>query len=356
MTVIMPTRNRPDQAIAQLRLFNALACPHPIVIADSSDSCDDRLIRAANGVATYRRFAPSMTYYQKLAAILPAVTTPFVLTVPDKKVTFPHSIEPLINRLRRRSSDVAAVGYVLRFQRVEHIFDIFRVFLFTPSVDEEEPLRRLYHLMRRYQPSGFAVFRTQALAHSASAAAAGIDGHIFQEIMFMSTLVLQGGIARLPVIFSLHGEEDSLTAIEQRNPLRWFAYDSVSFFRHYARYRDALAQFIGRNRVPVPERVDLNHLLDMIHATWLGRECDTGVINHVTRMLLGDPLPFLTVPHDWPGPRSIEDGDAVHTARAGTRTYLWRRGVLVAEPRNEISIADAEIEAVERGLEIFYSD
>jgi glycosyltransferase domain-containing protein len=355
LTVIIPTRNRPHQVIAQLRLFRALDFPYPVVIADSSDAVDDALARAVEGTATYRHFAPGRGYYEKLADVLPDVTTPFVLTVPDKKVTFPHAIAPLIDRLRHHHGDVAAVGYVLRFQRIEQDFDIFRVFFFTPSIDEEEPLRRLYHLMRRYQVSGFAVFRTQALARCVAQAIA-VKGQIFQEIMFMSTLVLHGGIARLPVIFSLHGAEESLTPVDQRHPLRWFVRDSPSFFHHYAVYRDALAVLIRENAVPVPDRVDLAHLLDLIHATWLARESDTGVINHVTRMLLGDPLPAVEAPRDWPGPRPVGDGDLVHTARAGTRRYLWRRAVLQAEPRAEITITAAEIQAVERGLEVFYAD
>jgi len=355
LTVIMPTRNRPHQVIAQLRLFRALGFPYPVVVADSSDAVDDALAHAVEGAATYRRFAPGRGYYEKLADLLADVTTPFVLTVPDKKVTFPHAIEPLIERLRHRQADVAAVGYVVRFQRIEQDFDIFRVLFFTPSIEEEEPLRRLYHLMRRYQVSGFAVFRTQALARCAAQAVA-IEGQIFQEIMFMSTLALQGGIARLPVIFSLHGAEDSLTSVDQRHPLRWFVRDSPSFFRHYAVYRDALADCIRANAVPVPDGVDLAHLLDLIHATWLGRESDTGVINHVTRMLLGDPLPALGAERDWPGPRPVADGDLVHPAGAGARRYLWRRDVLEAEPRAEITITAADIEAVERGLDIFYAD
>ncbi len=356
LTVVLLTRNRPQQAIAQLRLFKKIELPYPVVIVDSSDPAQAAIVRsaAAEGV-TYRYLAPEIGLYQKLAGVSDLVDTPFVLTVPDKKITFPHSIDPLLAHLRRHADYVAAAGYVLRFEEYEQDIDIFRVFFFTPSVDEDAPMQRHYHLMRRYQPSAFAVLRTKALA-AAALQAVPIAGSIFKEIMLMNALALQGKIARLPVILSLHGAESSRLPLTERDPLHWFLHDAGSFFRHYVAYREALATHIRAEAVPCPDGVDLTRLLDMIHSTWLGRSCDTGAFNHVARMLLGEAMPPLGVPGDWLGPSAPKAGDVVHIAGAGQRRYLWRRSGLGAEPRSEITITDAEIRRVERALDIFFAE
>jgi glycosyltransferase domain-containing protein len=355
LTAILPTRNRTHQVVAQLRLFEAVNFPYPLIVADSSDTLDERLLRAADGVARYRRFPPEMDYYEKTIRVVADITTPFVLTLADKKVAFPHSIDPLLMHLEQRDECVAAVGYVLRFKRHENDFDVYRVSLYAPSIDEGEPLRRLYHLMRRYQVSGFGVFRTEAIAHCA-AHASRTRGKIFREMMFMSALALRGGIARLPLIFNLHGAEESLSPLDERHPLHWFLGNPSSFFQHYTAYRDALARLIRDSVAPLPEPANLNRLLDLIHGTWLGRECDTGVINHVARGLLGDEMPPLQTPQDWPGVRPVEHGDLVHVTRDGQRRYIWRRSVLEAEPRAEITVTTAQIDAAEDALEVFFED
>src|SRR5262249_36119223 len=121
-------------------------------------------------------------------------------------------------------------------------------------------------------------------------------------------------------------------------------------------YREALARLIHSSGVRAPGRTNLRHLLDLIHATYWGRECNTSVFNHATELLLGDALPPVHPGPDWPGRRPVGEGDVVHVTRGGQRRYLWRRNVLEAEPRGDITIAPAEIQAAEKALEIFFDD
>src|SRR5438105_15416086 len=88
LTAVLPTRNRAGQAAAQLRLFRALSFPFPIVVADSSDVVDPALVEAAaSSGATYLRYLPHIDLYAKLTDVVSAVETPFVVVVPDKKIT-----------------------------------------------------------------------------------------------------------------------------------------------------------------------------------------------------------------------------------------------------------------------------
>src|SRR5262249_19112184 len=149
-------------------------------------------------------------------------------------------------------------------------------------------------------------------------------GAVFKEVMLMNALALQGKIARLPLIFGLHGAETSRSPLSERNPLHWFLDDPPSLFRHYVAYRDVLVRHIRQQGIADVADVDLTRLVDIIHATWLGRSCDTGSFNHVARMLPGAPLPPIVEPRDWPGPRAPAAGDIVHTGGDGRRRYVWR--------------------------------
>ena len=64
-----------------------------------------------------------------------------------------------------------------------------------------------------------------------------------------------------------------------------------SFFTSYLAFRDGIAQFIRTKRIDVPQDARIEQILDMSHATYLGRELDLGMTNYAARLLLGDDLP-----------------------------------------------------------------
>jgi glycosyltransferase domain-containing protein len=371
LTVILPTRNRPRYCAAQLRFFKDCGLAHPIVVADSGDPADAQAVRdACAGIAQYRRFDPSIGVVEKFITTLRAIETPFVVTAPDDDVTFPHAIDAALAHLRQNPDFIAAHGYVLRFGMHEDDFDIHNVSGFAPTIGHDEPLQRLYHLIRRYQPIIWAVFRTETFA-AAMKAARGVDGFIFQELTFAATAALGGKIARLPLIFSMRGKEESMSPLDQIHPLFWFLRDAGGFFEKYRAYRAGLVQRIRREALaakPVLARLrarvgmlrhgaavksDLQQVLDLVHAAWLGRELDLGILEHTVRQRLGDALPAIHIAPVWPGWREPTQGDAVHSSPRGDRRYVWRREVLAAEPREEIKITPDEMARIERELDAY---
>lgn len=352
LTVILPTRNRANVVVATLRLFEAAGVRHRIIIAESSDTPDRSLEQAAARVgAIVRRYPADVGLYDKLADVAASVTTPFVLAVPDKKPTLAYGIDDLLSHLQRHADHVSAAGYVLRYGIQGSDIDIYRVHIFVPSVADPNPLWRLFEMMRRYQPSAFAVFRTDALLACAKQASL-VRGLLFQEIMFMNALVLQGKVARVPVVFGLHGPERSHSPIAQRDPMYSFLADGRSFFEHYRSYCEALATFVRQLGIRIPEGVSLTRLLDLIHASWLGSNIDVGKINYVVQGLLAGDVTSLVEEADWPGSRPIGPRDRVH--HRPMRRHIWRDAVLNAEPREEIRIADRDIDEVNRALDIVF--
>ncbi len=220
---------------------------------------------------------------------------------------------------------------------------------FVPSLDHDDPLQRYYHLMRRYQPGHFAVLRTEALrrAISLSTKAAGA---IFQEIISMAALALQGKVLRLQNVFTFQGPDISFHPIGRTDPTRWFMEDAASFFSHYRRYRRLLTRFANELGITAPAGTRLGQLVDVINAVWLNRNFDNGMLNHTARLLLGDDLPPLAGRTPPTAPKDVEPSDIVHHGANGRR-YIWRRAVLEAEPREEIAISADEMSRVMKQLE-----
>jgi len=355
----MPTRNRPRHCLAQLRFLRACGATHPILVADSSDeNVAERVHMDCAGAADYSFSNSAADVNEKLAHVLQSVDTPFTVTVPDDDVTFPHAIDAALAHLRANPDYVAAHGYTLRFGILDGDFDIHDVFSFTPTIKADRPLRRHYELMRRYQPFFWAVFRTEVLV-LALTEATKTQGAVFRELAFMSCAVLKGKVARLPVVFAMRGMEESLTSAVEVHPMLWFLHDPRSFFRRYSEYRDALAAF-ARNDASLLTNLlpatPLEHILDLNHATLLGRAVDVGMINHQAQLLLGEPLSSIQVAPQWPGPRPPEAGDLIHSSQREGRRYIWRRRIIEAEPRDEIAIDNGEMATVERQLDAYYLD
>ena len=321
-----------------------------MIVADSSDPDSAERVRAAiPGFVHYRALETELNLYDKLEAVLSTVETPFVLVASDRKITFPHAVNQLMAHLRTHQDHVAAAGYIVGFTTHDDAIDINRVVWFTPTIDDDDPLQRHYHLMQRYQSWAFGAFRTAPLLR-AVAQARRVTGAVFQETMLMNALALQGKMARLPIVLSLQSEEKSFHLPKRNDPFFWFLDDIGSFFRHYARYRRALTRFIRELCVAAPPDHDLDQLVDMVHAVWLHRNFDDGRLNHAARLLLGDALPPLPGPgtrHPW---RPPADGDAV---RSGARRYIWRDEVLRAEPKGEIHISKAEMDRVAMQLDVY---
>jgi len=353
LTVVVPTKNRPQRVLALLHFFKDCGLRHPIVVADTSDIDQASRVRSAcTGVASYLGFDRRLRLADKLTELVSSIETPFVAVAPDDDICMPHAIDAALEYLEHNSDYVAAHGYMLQYRIEGYNWHIHRVGGFTPSITEDDPLRRHYHLMRRYQPFYWAVFRTDVFAAAVKAARA-MRGIVFRELTVMNTAILHGRVARLPVIYNLRGSEPSLTPLTENHPLHWFLHESPSFFANYGVYRNALAEFIRAREIAVPHGVQLEHLLDLIHATWLGRELDLGVLNHTTQRLLGHPLrPVNTMARPSRQPSSRIDLNH-KSKRQSPRRYLWQTNVTRAEPRNEISITAAEIARVEQQLDAY---
>ena len=261
------------------------------------------------------------------------MTTPYVVLIPDDDIVLPQAIAEANVFLEGHPDFVVAHGYFVAFCPQADTIDMHQMIGFTPSIIDEQPLPRLYELLRRYQSFYWGVLRT-GIFRSAVTAARAMQVVVFRELTALSTTILQGKVARLRSVYALRGPVKSHAAIHQSHPFFFFLRDAPEFFGNYVLFRDGIAAFIRRTGIAIPQGAPLEQLLDLVYAAYLGREVNTGVINHAVQLLLGDTLPPIQ-PEPAPGWQEPAEGDVIHRSPANNRRYIWRRQVLDAEPRDE---------------------
>jgi glycosyltransferase domain-containing protein len=352
LTIVIPTRNRPNQCATLVRFLRRQRVAHRIVIVDSSEEVHAQALRAACGTtAQIVAFPPDTDFFDKLADVIAAIETPFVALMPDDDITFPHAIDRCLDHMRRHPDAAAAQGYAVDFAMQPRMFEILRVRWFTPSIGDDDPLRRLYHLIRRYQPVFWAVFRRDVLlAALQQSPAPGLA--FFQEMTFVATVVLLGPVMRVPCIYTLRDIGPSQTPLEQTHPFFAFLADSDGFLAHYHAYREHLVAFIERDAAtPSCPPGQLRHMLNLIHAIYFRPELHGGMMEHTVRALLDPSFPPMTMPFVAPAERAVRWRDLTIKSSKTGRRYVWRRKFLSAEPREEITITAEERERVARALD-----
>ncbi len=353
LTVVLPTHNRHLQCASQLRFLRENGFDYPIIVLDSSDQEQAAAVRATcRDVAEYRHFASHFRLVDKLVSAVGVIETPYVVLIPDDDIILPHAIERSLSVLERLPEYIATHGYFLSFAVHGNDFDFDRVLGFTPSISADQPLTRHYELIRRYQSFYWGVFRTKVFTDAVTAAQA-MDVVLFRELTVMSTSILQGKVARLPMIHALRSEVASVAPIHNSNPLFWFLRDAESFLQAYVSYRSGLANFIRKRGIAGSSDHRLEQLLDVVHLTWLAREIDLGTVNYAARQLLDSVDTPIEPPPSRPIWREPAADDLVHVSEKLKRRYIWRKSVLTAEPRHEIRISSEEMRRVELQLDAY---
>jgi glycosyltransferase domain-containing protein len=360
---VIPTRNRPRHLKALLRFLRDNGMTGPAIVADSSDDEPAAAVREGVGsLAEVVRFPATVPVLEKMIAAVERVQTPYVVMMPDDDITFPHAIEASLSFLADNPDHVAAQGYVLDFGIDSETFDIRGARWFAPGIDGDGPVTRIYNLVGRYQPFLWAVFRRDAMI-AALKAARDMPPIFFQEMTIMIAAVTQGKTARLPVIYTLRGIEESHDALPVVDPFYAFLSDSEAFFRNYAKYRAnlvAVVQALGGRIDLVSELryldlpggkaglVTLEHALNLIHAIYYGLALDRGMVNYTVQRVTGVEQPPIPVPPIWSGSMALREGDSLHNVHE--RRYVWRKEVMKAEPKSEIAVSPDEVRRVEAAL------
>ena len=325
--------------MALLQFLRSNDVSHRLFVADSSEPDQaDALRNALDGSVDLRCFSGDMRVVEKYLAALaiwwrPSSSASFRTTTSP----FPHAIDACLAYLQSNQDSWRrwATSSISVFTTASST--IRRVRYFTPTMGADEPLQRLYDLVRRYQPFLWAVFRTEALV-AALEASLKMDIIVFQELTIMNAAAAQGKIARLPHIFSLCGMEELLSAAVQTHPMYAFLYEAERLFSSYLLYRNNLVAFLQTHMdaatwdravrkieaalaegvvegLPGTGEGTVEQLLDIIHMINMVPSLDTGQLNYAAQRLLGASHPPIPISPQWSGPMDRREGDVLRGSR-----------------------------------------
>ena len=234
-----------------LRYLERHAAPFPIAVLDASSpeiQEHNSLLLAGTSLAPrHHRFAPGTPLAETVSMAVRAIETPFCSLMPDDDIPLPGGLAASLAFLRQHADFVATQGYHAAFCEHGTVFRLLGIPEWCPSIDDDEPLPRLYHYARRYQPIAFAVYRRAVLQRS-FAAAAEVGNLLFMELLQAFAAVSEGKIARLSVLYRLRREDGSVVPRRKVNIFNQFVDDPEALLREYRAVSRPVAAALPRAR------------------------------------------------------------------------------------------------------------
>jgi glycosyltransferase domain-containing protein len=158
-TVVIPEHNRPLHLKRLLDFY--LKYDINIIVSDSSDS-EFLYIQNYTEKIVYRHY-PKMPLAEKINAIGPFITTPYVFMCANDDFIVPETAHNIISFLENNMEYNSGQGIYVKFDPVKD--DITPLLLYdnmlTAKADEIKCTDRFTHLMGNYYQFYYAVFRTE---------------------------------------------------------------------------------------------------------------------------------------------------------------------------------------------------
>jgi glycosyltransferase domain-containing protein len=289
-TLLIPTFNRPTEFSMLLRYLARHRAQFPIVILDVSDrktqEANARQLAVTPLNIVHRRFSTAAPVYETICAGLAEVETPYSSLLPDDDILLPDGLASALAFLREHPDFIAAQGYHIGFAPHQDGIRLINIPEWCPSIDQDSPLERLFHLARRYQPVCYAVYRTDALA-SSHASAIGLDSRVLSEKTqaFVATCV--GKLARLPVIYRFRREEMSILSRDQVHVFGQFLVSPEKLARDYVACRERLVEAFMPSSQHALSRNDVIRVIDLICVHFLNRHFDPARTELAIKQTLG---------------------------------------------------------------------
>lgn len=360
LTIAIPTHNRHRSLAAFLVFLERAGVTARVMVVDSSDEphrAENR--KSVSGAAlsiSYIEVERNLPLKVKLARLAEKVETPYCVLTPDEDPLFLGAVDAAVRFLIEHPDFVAAAGYWFTMRGDKNIIDITSLDYFRPSIEQDQPLQRIYNYIRYYQPTLWSVYRTDVMRRIFPTVL-NISGFFLEELLFGALTLIEGKIARIPMIYA--GRNYSLAQVDSQNhlyhtghPLHWFINEPADMFERYLPYRDVIMESLRRVDAIVESEAKTVRLLDLIHGTYLGPSLDRDRISFEIEKSLGlNPPPLANeATASWRGV-AVES-----MAKDGTRrTYRFHRAILQIIRNPEILFAKKDLFFIVETLDLWDS-
>lgn len=296
LTFLVLTHNRPETVQRLLRYLHAQAPEISLVLVDHGDLLSQESNASAISLISknikHLRLPFETTWAEVLVRATDSITTKYSAFCPDDDIPI---LDGVIDSLLMLSTDpqvVCTQGYILSLTETESAICFGPVEDFVPSYDDEEPLKRLFSMMRRYQPVFFGFYRTEILAWSVREfAAVTISNLMLQEFFHAALVCSQGVIGRTQSISLWRRTTASYTDRRTIHPYHQLIDNPSKLGVNYCAFRDKLIPHYSKKMQSdlQQDKLALCRIFDLIFVQFLVRHIDYGELDGHIRMLLAEP-------------------------------------------------------------------
>jgi len=198
--IFIPTMNRVDFVIRQLRYYASVKCPHTIYIGDSSPQEESEKIkreieRLGDAIKARYFYLPGYGSWQSHHYLITQVKEKYICYSGDDDYQIPNSVTKCIEFLETHPDYSSASGYATTFTlKQSGPYGDLKSLSDYPrrQIEEETGTERIKHFFRTYYVSHFSVNKTAGLVEYWSSAKDIKDGSFQAEIVPTSLPLIYG--------------------------------------------------------------------------------------------------------------------------------------------------------------------
>lgn len=287
-TLMVPTYNRPGDLARLLRYLAHHSVAFPILVLDSGDdaskTANAALVSEVDLNIRLIAYESSMAPWEKFWRGSDEVKTEFCSLCADDDILMTDSLPPLVEFLHHHPDFSAAHGWYFTFYNSVHL-GITSVVYAGPSLDQDDPLRRLRDMFSRYEAVTYAVYRA-GIMQKALRAVQPVGSLMLRELLAGAVTVVSGKAARLPLLYygrALGGSQ----LYDHWHPIDFMISSPEQMFAQYAKYRQILFECFQDSGYNAYSPADLRKLIDLIHMRYLSEYVSPGMMNYLIDEVMG---------------------------------------------------------------------
>jgi len=265
ITLVIPTRNRPDFLGRALSYYAERGFGHPVMVADSSDEehlrQNQSLLGSLRGglLGTQEAFAGDTPVLTKLSRTLEKVQTPYVAFGSDDDFFVPEALEKGVRFLETHSDFSVAHGEAVLFglrSGTTHGEMAWMKPYPQRTIAQETGSERLLEHLSCYTSTWYSVHRTDLLKDSLRQAAPLDLDYFFLEMVPSCLDLIQGKAMRMEGLYMARQSHPGTTSSDGTgssfDPFAWVA--GSEWARQYQRFEACLANALaGKDRIGLDE-------------------------------------------------------------------------------------------------------
>jgi glycosyltransferase domain-containing protein len=255
-SVLIPTFNRPKMLDGLLGYFSRKNVKFPIFVLDSSGVENNALNKTAIGRyqlnVRHLEFSESARFYSKVAAALHQIESEYVSLCADDDVVFVEAVEACIDEMDRQPDLSGCHGIYLNFS--DGVSKVHLNFEYSsPSIGDEEVVRRICRLLTRYEALNYAVYRRAVMKNIAEVMDAiprSASDSMFGELISCLVPLALGKVKRLPKIYyarRANGPHGRMNF----HPATWIAHDPDEFAQAFLEHQKKLFAYLESRGIDI---------------------------------------------------------------------------------------------------------